>query len=333
MANHLKGRTVQKEYIARVKGRFPDGVVLCDQPMLRVSPVLGLNRVRASGKDARTKFRRIAYYPPRKKASSPAHLSATATLKTTTTTLPQPSTPTPADENEGYSIVHCLPLTGRTHQIRVHLQFLGHPITNDPIYSNRRVFGPRLGRADASGANDAEIIARLSRMGKTEVADSVSYPRPPTPPGTALPAPANLEPEDPANAARNSYQTYQTPPPACVTGDGTADPDTVNALLASEHGAMVAAYLQRKGEKLSGDICDICGTELYSDPGVHELGIFLHAIAYSDLTGAWRYVSRMPAWALPPDAPQDGDAWKAPEWREEEWELVVGTGHAETDTE
>ncbi|TYZ63835.1 hypothetical protein PybrP1_001431 [[Pythium] brassicae (nom. inval.)] len=33
-----------------------------------------------------------------------------------------------------HSVVECLPVTGRTHQIRVHLKFLGFPIVNDPQY-------------------------------------------------------------------------------------------------------------------------------------------------------------------------------------------------------
>ena len=36
--------------------------------------------------------------------------------------------------NDKYSIVKCDLQTGRTHQIRVHLSFIKHPIINDPLY-------------------------------------------------------------------------------------------------------------------------------------------------------------------------------------------------------
>lgn len=41
---------------------------------------------------------------------------------------------------EGWSLVACMPRTGRTHQIRVHLQSLGHPIAGDPLYGKRDRF-------------------------------------------------------------------------------------------------------------------------------------------------------------------------------------------------
>ncbi|KAM0688577.1 RNA pseudouridylate synthase domain containing protein 2, partial [Conglomerata obtusa] len=36
---------------------------------------------------------------------------------------------------DGYSLVECVPFTGRTHQIRVHLQSIGFPIVNDLMYN------------------------------------------------------------------------------------------------------------------------------------------------------------------------------------------------------
>jgi len=36
-----------------------------------------------------------------------------------------------------FTVVRCSPLSGRTHQIRVHLQFIGHPIVADALYGLR----------------------------------------------------------------------------------------------------------------------------------------------------------------------------------------------------
>ncbi|KAH6724701.1 pseudouridine synthase [Leptodontidium sp. MPI-SDFR-AT-0119] len=222
LSQQITQRTVRKEYIARVKGEFPDGEVICDMPILQISPKLGLNRVRANGKSARTVFKKLAYYPP--------------------TAGSEPGKPA-AGAEEGYSVVRCLPVTGRTHQLRVHLQFLGHPIANDPIYCNRRVWGANLGAndADASQDTDEDIITRLSRMGKSEVADAVAY-----------------------------------------------------------HDEMVDEYNKKKAEKMSGELCDICQTPLYTDPGEQELSLWLHSLRYEDAGGSWSYRSPLPAWALPP---------------------------------
>ena len=54
-----------------------------------------------------------------------------------------------AEALPGYTLVHCRLETGRTHQIRIHLAELGHPVCGDRVYVHRRdgtVF------PDASGA-------------------------------------------------------------------------------------------------------------------------------------------------------------------------------------
>lgn len=237
ITRQIMARTVRKEYIARVIGEFPEGEIVCDMPILQISPKLGLNRVRANGKAARTVFKRLAYYPPEPQAQS----GRMDNDKYTESNLHDSK---PWLRKEGYSIVRCLPITGRTHQLRVHLQFLGHPISNDPIYCNQRVWGAKLGAndADASQDSDEDIITRLSRMGKSEVADAIAY-----------------------------------------------------------HDEMVDEYNRKKAEKMSGELCDVCATPLYTDPGVQELGIYLHSLRYEDAGGAWSYTSPLPAWALPPE--------------------------------
>jgi len=37
----------------------------------------------------------------------------------------------------GFTVVRCFPESGRTHQIRVHLQHIGHPIAADSLYGHR----------------------------------------------------------------------------------------------------------------------------------------------------------------------------------------------------
>ena len=42
------------------------------------------------------------------------------------------------EELHGTSLVSCRPVTGRTHQIRVHLAHIGHAIVGDPLYAGRQ---------------------------------------------------------------------------------------------------------------------------------------------------------------------------------------------------
>lgn len=47
---------------------------------------------------------------------------------------------------KNYTLVQCQLETGRTHQIRVHFEWIGHPIVNDPLYSKFKVENPNIGQ-------------------------------------------------------------------------------------------------------------------------------------------------------------------------------------------
>lgn len=93
---------VSKTYLARVEGKFP-GVVTVDQPIVTVDPAEGLRAV-GEGKAAKSEFELLSY-----------------------------------DADTDTSLVRAMPITGRTHQLRVHLQWLKHPIVNDVKYGGARV--------------------------------------------------------------------------------------------------------------------------------------------------------------------------------------------------
>ncbi|XP_069805831.1 pseudouridylate synthase RPUSD2 [Dendropsophus ebraccatus] len=123
MAELVRERKVEKEYVCRVCGEFPEETVTCEEPILVVSYKIGVCRVHPKGKASKTVFQRLSY-------------------------------------NGRSSVVKCFPYTGRTHQIRVHLQYLGHPIVNDPIY-NTEAWGPNRGKGGAINKTDEELLRTL----------------------------------------------------------------------------------------------------------------------------------------------------------------------------
>lgn len=44
-----------------------------------------------------------------------------------------------AERYDGYALVKLFPKTGRTHQLRVHMSYIGHPIAGDTMYGGRAV--------------------------------------------------------------------------------------------------------------------------------------------------------------------------------------------------
>ncbi|XP_061405929.1 pseudouridylate synthase RPUSD2-like [Lethenteron reissneri] len=118
----IRQRLVHKEYLCRVVGEFPAGEVVCEEPLSVVEGRLGVSRVdRLAGKPSRSLFRRLRY-------------DADACAG-------------------GSSLLSCVPVTGRSHQLRVHLQSLGFPILLDPLYGSP---------AWASGAPLVDVLRRIA---------------------------------------------------------------------------------------------------------------------------------------------------------------------------
>lgn len=118
---HIKERTAEKQYVCRVKGEFPSGRIVVDKPLDCASFKVGLYWVDdKNGKEAKTEFERLSY-------------------------------------NGSSSVVLCYPKTGRTHQIRIHLQYLGFPILNDPLYNNTEVWGETNGKGGVYEYNKEQL--------------------------------------------------------------------------------------------------------------------------------------------------------------------------------
>lgn len=92
-------RNVKKTYIAVVSGRLTHREAIIDAPIARNAAKPKTFHVDPAGKSAQTHYTVIA-------------------------------------EQEGMSAVKLEPVTGRTHQLRVHLAYLGHPIAGDDLYGH-----------------------------------------------------------------------------------------------------------------------------------------------------------------------------------------------------
>jgi 23S rRNA pseudouridine1911/1915/1917 synthase len=74
------------------------------------------------------------------------------------------------EQLEGYSLLELRPRTGRTHQVRVHLAFIGHPVVGDSVYGHRKqrlglgrqfLHAHRLGFRHPSSGERMELVAEL----------------------------------------------------------------------------------------------------------------------------------------------------------------------------
>jgi len=94
---------IEKIYLAFVDGQMDfDGTHLIDVPIF-IEPGKAKVRIDPKGKDSKTKIRIVERY-------------------------------------SNYTLLEAKLITGRTHQIRIHLQYIGHPLIVDKLYGKREEF-------------------------------------------------------------------------------------------------------------------------------------------------------------------------------------------------
>ena len=73
------------------------------------------------------------------------------------TFTPKPVSYTHLDvyKRQGYTHIKCKLETGRTHQIRVHMAYIGHPVSGDKVY------GVKNEKVDFEGHKDSRIFRRM----------------------------------------------------------------------------------------------------------------------------------------------------------------------------
>ena len=97
LAEQIAENKMSREYIAIVDGHFAHETGVVDAPLSRHQTNRLKRVVEKGGKNAITHFEVL-------------------------------------DSFSNYSLVSCRLETGRTHQIRAHMEFIKHPIVNDPLY-------------------------------------------------------------------------------------------------------------------------------------------------------------------------------------------------------
>ena len=118
VSGQIKVRQVDKGYIALAVGKVEPAVGVIDEPIGRDQHNRKRMAVVPDGREARTRYRVLEYIMPSGGVPMPSG------------GVRMPS----GGVRLGYSLLEVVLETGRTHQIRVHFSFLGHPLMGDGVY-------------------------------------------------------------------------------------------------------------------------------------------------------------------------------------------------------
>jgi 23S rRNA pseudouridine1911/1915/1917 synthase len=112
LQQQFERREVKKVYLALVEGHLEPAQGLIEAPIgrdPRRRKRMAVVRAEEGGREARTRYQVMGYFALQVGRAS--HL---------------------------YTLVEVRPVTGRTHQVRVHFAFIGHPLVGDPVYGFRK---------------------------------------------------------------------------------------------------------------------------------------------------------------------------------------------------
>ncbi|GAB1600102.1 RNA pseudouridylate synthase domain-containing protein 2-like [Argonauta hians] len=252
LEDQILNRKVRKEYVCRVVGKFPDGDVEVNQPLECINHKISLWQVGPNGKESRTTFTRLSY-------------------------------------NGKSSVVRCIPYTGRTHQLRVHLQYLGHPIINDPLY-NGPAWGPEAGKG---------TIFQCKIDNKT-ISDDVMknhniglWDNGPNPNFEVRLQQLAKEKLATANHKDNIDQEVEDTIEPDAKRQKTSDQS--ECLNTVKHKEILRPEFDLE-KWIPDENCQHCKT-LYLDPQPNDLVMYLHALSYKGPD--WEYRTDLPDWAAP----------------------------------
>ena len=118
LQGQFKSRTVVKKYLALVHGVVEPSEGTINAPIER-SPFNRMHfGVFPGGREAETGYKVLSHA-----GLDPASIQIDSGLRR---------------NDKVYTLLELTPHTGRTHQIRVHMKYINHPVVSDPIYGGRK---------------------------------------------------------------------------------------------------------------------------------------------------------------------------------------------------
>lgn len=172
------------------------------------------------------------------------------------------------DEASNTSLVECQPLTGRTHQLRLHLQLIGHSIANDPCYGGELFYG--------DNEKQERAIRALRRMKAMNV--------------------------EPLSKVPHLIQSIVEKEDVSLTEkDGEKEERSTDELYALDREE------EESEEALLERVCRFCHAgcaswdRIKDEAALHCDGIYLHALSYASTqqegADAWCFKTDFPEWA------------------------------------